>query len=443
VARQIKEVTEMRMRKFHALALLAAVFALAVAGCGGDDDDDDAAAEDVSGSVDIAGIWTGQEARSFETVLDGFSEQFPDVDVSYDAVGDEIPTVLGTAVEGGNPPDLAAVAQPGLVADFFDQGAIQPLEFAADNIEENFDEGAYEFAVFDGEIYGFLFKAANKSTVWYNVPLYETAGVEPPETFDEFLQNAETLRASGTAAYSIGADVGWPLTDLFENIYLRQAGPEMYDQLAAHEIPWTDQSVKDALETMAQIISDEDNLVGGTEGALQTDFPTSVVNAFKENPDGANVIEADFVASEITASTPAEPLTDYDVFDFPSIEGSEPAVVGGGDTIIMFNDTPASQALVEYLATPEAAEIWASRGGFSSANRNVDPSVYPDEITQRTASAITEAETFRFDLSDLQPAAFGATTGRGMWQIFTDFLEDPDDVDGTANQLEQEARRAF
>jgi alpha-glucoside transport system substrate-binding protein len=436
----------MRIRRFHALALLAAAFALGVTACGGDDDDDGgdgAAAEDVSGSVDIAGIWTGQEARSFEAVLDGFTEQYPDVDVSYEAAGDEIPTVLATAVEGGNPPDLAAVAQPGLVADFVDQGALQPLEFARETIEENFTEGAYDFAVFDGQIYGFLFKAANKSTVWYNVPLFETAGVEPAETFDELLQNAETLQASGTAAYSIGADVGWPLTDLFENIYLRQAGPEMYDQLAAHEIPWTDPSVVEALETMAQILGDEDNLVGGTEGALQTDFPTSVTNAFKEDPDGAMVIEADFVASEIAASTEAEPLTDYDVFDFPSVDGSEPAVVGGGDTIIMFTDSPASQALVEYLATPEAAEIWASMGGFSSANRNLDSSVYPDELTQKTASALAEVETFRFDLSDLQPAAFGATTGRGMWQIMLDFLENPDDVQGTAEQLEQEANRAF
>jgi alpha-glucoside transport system substrate-binding protein len=434
----------MRMHRFQLLALLAALFALAVAGCGDDDDDGNgAAAEDVSGSVDIAGVWTGQEARSFEAVLDGFSEQYPDVDASYDAVGDEIPTVLGTAVEGGNPPDLAAVAQPGLVADFFDQGALQPLDFAADAIEENFTEGAYDFAVFDDQIYGFLFKAANKSTVWYNVPLYETAGVEPPETFDDFLANAETLQASGTAAYSIGADVGWPLTDLFENIYLRQAGPEMYDQLARHEIPWTDQSVKDALETMAQILGDTDNLVGGTSGALQTDFPTSVTNAFKEDPDGANVIEGDFVASEIAASTEAEPLTDYDVFDFPSVDGSEPAVVGGGDTIIMFTDSPASQALVEYLATPEAAEIWAGSGGFSSANQNVDPNVYPDELTQKTATALAETETFRFDLSDLQPAEFGATVGRGMWQTFTDFLSDPDDVDGTASQLEKEAKKAF
>jgi hypothetical protein len=351
--------------------------------------------------------------------------------------------VLATAVQGGNPPDLAAVPQPGLVSDFYDQGALKPLDFAEQEIRDNFTPGAVDIATFDGQVYGFLFKAANKSTVWYNVGLYDAAGVRPAETFDEFLRSARTLKASGTSAYSIGVDAGWPLTDLFENIYLRQAGPEMYDRLAEHRIPWTDQSVRDALETMTEIIADSGNIVGGTSGALQTDFPTSVTNAFKENPDGANVIEGDFVAGEIDASTEAKPLTDYDVFDFPSVDGSEPVVVGGGDTIVMFKDTPASQALVEYLGTPEAAEIWAERGGFSSANRNLDTSVYPDELTRRTASAIADVDTFRFDLSDLQPAAFGATVGQGMWQVLTDFMENPDDVNGTASRLEQEANRAF
>ena len=433
----------MSIRKLHVLALLAAVFALALAACGGDDDDEDggAAAEGVSGTVDISGIWTGPEAESFNAVLDGFEEQNPDVTVKYNPAGDEIPTVLATAVQGGNPPDLAAVAQPGLVTDFVEQDALQPMDFAEDTIRENFPEGAVDVATIGGQVYGFLFKAANKSTVWYNVGLYEAAGVEPPETFEEFIENAETLQASGTKAYSIGVDAGWPLTDIFENVYLRQAGPEMYDQLAAHEIAWTDQSVKDALQTMAEVVGDTDNLVGGTSGALGTDFPTSVTNAFKEDPDGAQVLEGDFVVTEIPTS--AEPLTDYDVFDFPSVEGSEPAVVGGGDIIIMFNDTPAAQALVSYLASPEAAEIWAGRGGFSSANRNLDTGVYSDELTRRTASALAEAETFRFDLSDLQPAAFGATVGQGMWQIFQDLLRNPDDVDGVAQKLEEAANRAF
>ena len=49
-------------------------------------------------------------------------------------------------------------------------------------------------------------------------------------------------------AVSIGGADGWTLTDLFENIYLRTAGPEKYDQLATHKIKWTDPSVKDGAQ---------------------------------------------------------------------------------------------------------------------------------------------------------------------------------------------------
>ena len=428
----------------YVLALIVAAVSLAIAGCGDDDGGGGGGGgEKVSGNLSISGVWTGQEARSFNAVLDGFKQDQPDVTVKYNPVGDQIPTVLSTAVQGGNPPDLAAVAQPGLVRDFVEKNALKPLDFAESTIDDNFSEGAVEAGTVDGKKYGVLFKAANKSTVWYNVPLFEEAGVEPPEDFDAFLEAAKTLRASGTKAYSLGAADGWTLTDLFENIYLRQAGPEKYDQLATHDIPWTDQSVKDALETMARIVGDTGNIVGGTSGALETDFPTSVTNAFKDNPEGSQVLEGDFVESVITDSTPAKPETGFNVFDFPSIDGSSPAVVGGGDTIIMFSDTPASQALVEYLATPEAAEIWAKRGGYSSANKNVDDSAYEDPLLRETATAIADAETFRFDLSDLQPAAFGATVGQGLWKEFQDFLKNPDDVDGAAQAMEKSAARAF
>ena len=57
--------------------------------------------------------------------------------------------------------------------------------------------------------------------------------------------------------------------------------------------------MKDALAEMAKIVGDEANIAGGVSGALETDFPGSVTNAFKENPDAAQVIEGDFVESEI------------------------------------------------------------------------------------------------------------------------------------------------
>jgi alpha-glucoside transport system substrate-binding protein len=440
----------MKKHRLH-LLVLALIFALSVlaVGCGGDDDEggaetgatDTGGEAAVSGSISVMSTWSGPEQNSFQAVIDGFTEQNPDVDVSYDSAGDALPTVLSTAVEGGNPPDVAVVPQPGLVQQYVERGALQPIDFAQETISENFAESVIEVGTFEDQLYAVLFKASNKSTYWYNVQAFEDAGVEATEDWEEFLANAETIKASGLPAYSIGGAEGWTLTDLFENIYLRTAGADMYDQLSRHEIPWTDQSVKDALTEMAKIVGDTDNIVGGTEGALQSDFATSVSNVFAEEPKAAMVLEGDFVPGVV--ESPLEPETGYNVSVFPSINDSPPSIVASGDLAVMFEDSPAAQAFIEYLASPEAAAIWAGRGGFSSANQNLDPSAYPDPITATTAGAIAEAEQFRFDLSDLQPSEFGATEGQGLWKLFQDFLENPDDVDGIANQMEKAASAAY
>jgi alpha-glucoside transport system substrate-binding protein len=286
-----------------------------------------------------------------------------------------------------------------------------------------------------------MFKGANKSTIWYNVASFEEAGVEPPETWDDLTQVRDTVRAAGITPYSVGVDVGWPITDLFENVYVRSAGPDMYDQLATHEIPWTHQSVKDAMMLMQDIVGESENLVGGTDGALQTEMPDSVASVFRDDPRGSMVIIGDF-APGVTETT-LEPETGFNVFTFPSIEDSEPSVVGGGDLFVKFEDNPAADAFLEYLTTTDAAEIWAERGGFSSPHKDLDLEVYPDEITRTTAGALAEAETFRFDMSDLQPAAFGGTPGQGMWKGFSDFVNNPEDIDQITQQMETAAAQAF
>jgi len=435
------------MRKQRPLAvasLVALVVALAVAaaGCGGDDGGGGAqGSEDVTGSLAVQAIWGGTEQESFQAVIDGFTALYPNVSVSYTSGGDNNAQLLSTAVEGGNPPDIAAIGQPGLMRDFVAKDALVSIDDLQSAVVDNFGESVADIGTVDGTLYGLMFKGANKSTIWYHVPSFEDAGVAVPETWDDLLAAASTLKDAGVPAYSIGGADGWTLTDLFENVYIRTAGPEMYDQLTNHEIPWTDQSVKDALARMAEVLGDADNLAGGGDGALQTDFPTSVSNVFADSPKAAMVIEGDFVPGVVESTL--EPETGYNVFTFPSIDGSAPAVVGGGDLFVLFNDTPAGKAFMEYLTTAEAAEIWAARGGFSSPNKNLDAGVYPDEITRATAGALGEAEVFRFDLSDLQPSAFGGTVGQGLFKLFQDFLANPDDVDGITQQMEDEAAKAF
>jgi ABC-type Fe3+ transport system substrate-binding protein len=195
--------------------------------------------------------------------------------------------------------------------------------------------------------------------------------------------------------------------------------------------------VKKALTTMAQVL-DPNNMA---PNAIQTDFPGSVTQVFSTPPKAAMVFEGDFVAAVITAQTKAKPKVDFNEFAFPSVDGQGgDYVVGGGDIVCMFKDSPAARAFVKYLATPRAAELWAKRGGFSSPNKNVDSSVYPDEITRSMATALANASTFRFDMSDQAPAAFGADA---EFTQFQNFLRNPKNVNGAAQSFESAAAKAY
>ena len=399
----------------------------------------------VSGSITFDGIWTGSEAKAFGKVISAFNKVYPNVKVNYKPVGNNVPTVLATAIAGGHPPDMADIAQPGLVKQLAQQGHLKPIGYAKSVIATNFAPSWQTLGSVNGKQYALVFKAANKSLLWYNVPAFKAAGVAPPKTWAQLTSAAKTLQASGTPAFSIGGADGWTLTDLFENIYLRTYGAAKYNALSAHKIKWTDSSVTKALKTMAQILGNSSNLAGGTSGALTYGFNDSVTNAFASPPKAAIVFEGDFVGGVITSSTKAKPKTGFNTAPFPSITAgaNSSAVEIGGDLFVTFRDTPAIEAFVKFLATAPAANAWAKLGGFGTGNKNVSPSIYPDAITRATEAPIGQAKSVVFDMSDEQPASFGATTGQGEWGIFQQFLKKPSDVSGIQKKLEASAAAAY
>jgi len=433
-----------------ALVLLAGTLALLAAGLAGASTRSHATPSGpsaVSGSISFDGIWTSSSgAKQFADVIAAFNKLYPKVKVNYKPVGNNLPTVLSTAVAGGHPPDMADIAQPGFVKQLADQHKLKPITYAKSVIGRNFAPAWQQLGTFDGTLYALVFKASNKSLLWYNVPAFKTAGITPPKTWSALLSDAKTLKASGTPAYSIGGADGWTLTDLFENIYLRTFGPAKYAQLSAHKIKWTDASVTTALKTMAQVVGDTSNIGGGASGALQNGFNDSVTNAFADPPKAATVFEGDFVAGVILSSTKAKAGTGFNVAPFPVIKAGSTGSNGveiGGDLFVTFRDTPAIRAFVKFLASAPAAAAWAKSGGFATGNHNLSPSVYPDAITRATSLPVQRAKSVVFDMSDEQPASFGATTGQGEWGIFQDFLKTPSNVTGIAKQLETSAAKAY
>jgi alpha-glucoside transport system substrate-binding protein len=394
-----------------------------------------------TGRLLVAGVWAGDEARRFAEVLHRF-EQRTGVKVTYAYETRDIAAKLKSRIKRGCAPDVALLPQPGLVQSLARDGTIEPLsERTAALARRNYSATWRRLASVDGRLYGVWFKATYKSTFWYRPGALRVAGIStPPRTWGELLEDARRLAAAGVRPFALAGASPWTLTDWFENLYLGGAGPKPYDDLAAHRIPWTDPSVTQVLRRMARVFADR-RLTGSASGNLETSFEESVASVFGPRPSAAMVYEADFTRSFI----PAAERDDARFFEFPGVRvgGGGGAAVVGGDVAVQFAAAPAAARLMEYLADADAAAPWARAGGFVSPNRALEARMYDDPVTRRLAALLARTPTVRFDLSDLQPPAFGATAEQGMWSIFQEFLADPSDPERTARELERAARAAW
>ncbi|NUR29138.1 MAG: extracellular solute-binding protein, partial [Catenulispora sp.] len=312
----------------------------------------DATLPDLSGkSIQVLAEWSGEEQKSFQKVIDAFTAK-THASVSYQGAGDQTVTVLKSKIAGGAAPDVALVAQPGAIAQLAQAGQIKPLsDSVLTAIDANYAPGWKTLGTVNGKVYSIMFKAANKSTFWYNTAQFQQAGVTPPKTWDDFIKAAGTLSDAGITPVSVGGADGWTLTDWFENVYLSQAGPDMYDKLAHHKIPWTDPSVVKALTTLKQLFGEDKLMVGGKSGALQVDFNTSITQTFTAPPKAAMAYEGDFAGSVITSTTKAKLGTDANFFPFPAAGSLSNFVVGGGDAALATNANPATMAFIQFLAS--------------------------------------------------------------------------------------------
>ena len=422
------------------LSAVSALLALTVAACSTQPQ-----SLDLSGhEVEVLGVWQDAEAAAFELVLERFERDTGATVTFTSTAGDDLAAVLDERHANRDTPDVAVVPQPGLLRDLAGSGRILPIgALVGDVVERDWAPVWQRLGTVDGELYGVWFKAAHKSLVWYSIGVFERVGVVPPDDLAGLKSITGKLSTAGVASFSItgAASDAWTMTDWFENLYLRIAGPDRYDALAEHRLAWTDDSVAETLGVMAALLDGSHVVMAEGPDTTLTD---AVAAVFSAEPTAAMVMEGDFVPGVVVTTTAADLGVDVDAFSFPGRTSRDRYVVGGGDAIVLMHESEAAAELVRFLATPEAASVWAAIGGFVTPNQSVDLTVYPDATTRRIARSLIDArEGFRFDLSDLQPVAFGGSSGAGMWLELTRFAADPSDAEGTMARLEAAAAAAW
>ena len=94
----------------------------------------------------------------------------------------------------------------------------------------------------------------NWNGFYYDKAVFEQYGLQPPATWDEFLQVCETLWMNGVVPLSMSGEDPFMGSLWLDYLDLRLNGPEVHRQLIAGEIPFTDPRIRAVFEQWAQLV---------------------------------------------------------------------------------------------------------------------------------------------------------------------------------------------
>lgn len=355
------------------------------------------------------------------------------IKIDYEGSGEFEKEVQARAA-GGDAPDVAFFAQPGMIPKLVADGAAKPASAATKRLaEQNWPADWLTYGTVNNTFYAAPLGANVKSFVWYSPATFKKKGYAVPETWDELITLSKKIAADGVkpwcAGIESGAATGWPATDWLEDTMLRTAGPETYDKWVAHDLPFNDPAVVEATDRVGSILKNPRFVNGGFGGVTsvaRTPFQTAGLPILRGRC--AMHRQASFYALQFPSGTKVAEDGDVYAFYFPAVDPAKgKPVLGGGEFVVAFADRPEVQAFQTFLASAEFATTRVELGSWVSANRNVKIEAYTGTIDKLSAEILRDPKAvFRFDGSDLMPGSVGAGS---FWTGMTDWINGEDTRD--------------
>jgi alpha-glucoside transport system substrate-binding protein len=432
-----------RRRSAIGVATLA-VAALALSGCA-PAAEDTAATGDCTAYADYLGN-EGTEVEMYTTIVspeaDLFQESFAEfeectgITINWNG-SQEFEAQLPVRVEGGTAPDLAIFPQPGLLKKMVETGAMVAASDAlAASVDANYTPDWKNYGTVDGTFYAAPLGANVKSFVWYSPKTFADNGWEIPTTWAELLTLSDTIAETDVQPWCVGFGsgdaTGWVGTDWMEDLMLRFQDAETYDKWVSNEMKFDDPKVAEVLAEAGKILKNPD-YVGNVAAIATTTFQDGGAGIV----DGSCAMhrQASFIGGILQGDYDATIVTpeDTDVeggittFYFPGVSADNKPALGGGEFVGAFSDRPEVQAVQLYLTTAEWNNKKAALGTWFSAHLGLDTANVADPVNAVAVEILQNATTFRFDASDLMPAAVGAGS---FWKEMTAWVaEDKADAD--------------
>jgi multiple sugar transport system substrate-binding protein/raffinose/stachyose/melibiose transport system substrate-binding protein len=266
--------------------------------------------------------------------------------------------------------------------------------------------------------------------MYYRKSVMESAGVTPPETWDELLTACDTLNGAGLIPITIGTKAPWTAAAWFDFLNMRINGPEFHVNLMLLKESYTDERVVAVFDHWRQLY--EHNCFIPDSAAYEWQDAL----AFMNQGEAAMYLMGGF----ITDSVPDDIESDYDFIQFPVINPDVPIGIDAPtDGYFMSAKAPNPEGAFDFLAflgSKEEQQRGADELGRLPTRTDVDVTNFTE--AQQKGIALVQGADYVAQFYDRDTTPEMAEAGLNA---FAEFISDPMNADVNALLESLEADR--
>ena len=334
------------------------------------------AAEDRGEEITLLHGWTGAELPPINRMIKNFERKYGISVRSEELSWESLRVEISARIDRDPPdvfpreigPELSELVEGGKLSDISDVWRENKFYDAfPDWVVEKCIVGKAAVAV-PIKVYTFA--------VWYLVKTFKRYGVEPPESWDEFLDVCQRIKKRGI--FPIVAS-SWGNSLWLNHLLLGVGGPNFYQELMEGKLSWTDSRVLDAYELLSDLTA---------EFFLSHPFTYDFGAEWGKMNSGsaAMMLQGDWVNGMWQNQYGFTPGLDYDFFLLPSVNPATriTMVVGGNVWVTpkLASHPKSAKKFMAYAGSVEAHEIMARSGMGILARKELPEAAYDDVLVR-------------------------------------------------------------
>jgi multiple sugar transport system substrate-binding protein len=369
---------------------------------------------------------------AFEEVVDLFRAEYPDIDVTLNGFDHEAYKTAIRNFLASEPPDIALWFAGNRMKFFVDEGLFEDVsDVWEDNDLYDSMSSSRSALTVDGKQYGVPW-GYYQWGIYYRTDLFAQAGVDVPETWDEFLAVCAALKANGVTPITIGTKYLWTAAGWFDYLNLRVNGIDYHMDLMLGEASYQDPELTEVFSVWQNLLDKGYFLENHATYSWQE------AQAPLINGTAAMYLIGNFIVPDLTN---AGVIDNIGFFQFPEIV---PSVGVFEDAPMDTYHIPAdaenkaeARLFLEFVARPDI------QAQFAYATGNIPPNKYAAPPTNH----FTKLGFAMLGAADGLAQFYDRDTNPEMASVgmegFQEFMVNPDRLDAILERLDTERESVF